>query len=338
MKFKNYINDVIGFLGINAMLALIVLGIMLYIEIGLLVILFILILWFLPLLSYMILDYLKYVKYFKEIEVLLDSLDKIYLLPEVVEEQYFFVGQKLNEILKITSRDMHENINQYKNIEKEYREYINIWVHEIKTPIASSKLIIENNWNETTKKIDIEMDKIDSYVEQVLYYAKSENVNKDYIIKKTNLREIIINVIQRNSRDFINKNIKVNLGSIDNVVYTDSKWIEFIINQLISNSIKYVEKNDGEIKIATQRINNSVSLTIIDNGIGIIDKDIHRVFENGFTGENGRLYAKSTGIGLYLSRNLANKLGIKLLLSSTQGLGTKVTIVFPLDDKEYNYY
>lgn len=338
MKFKNYLNDVIGFLGINAMVALIVLGIMFYIKINPLVILLILILWFLPLLSYMIIDYLKYVKYFKEIENLLDTLDKVYLLPEVIEDQPFFISQKLNDILKIISRDMHENINQYKNIEKEYREYINIWVHEIKTPIASSKLIIENDWNKTTKKIDIEMKKIDSYVEQVLYYSKSENLSKDYIIKRINLRNIILSVIQRNSRDFINKSIKVNLGPINNYVYTDSKWIEFIINQLINNSIKYTNRDDGEIKIATHRMKNSICLTIIDNGVGIIDKDIHRVFENGFTGENGRLYAKSTGIGLYLSQNLANKLGLKLLLSSTEGLGTKATIIFPLDDKEYNYY
>lgn len=337
MKLRDYLNDKYSFLGINFILALITIGIMLYIKINPTVIALMLAIWFLPLLSFMLIDYFKYQKYFNTIKSLLDSLDRVYLLPEIMEKQNFFIGDEINKILKILSRDMHENINHYKDIEKEYREYLDTWVHEIKTPIASSKLIIENNLNETTRKIDSEISKIESYVEQVLYYSKSENISKDYVIRKLNLKDIIVKVVKGNSRDFIHKNIKIDLDSIDNYVYTDSKWIEFILNQIITNSIKYIESDKGKIKIRTKQQLNSVILTIKDNGIGISEKDIHRVFEKGFTGENGRLYGKSTGIGLYLCNNLANKLGLKLTLSSKKDLGTKVTIIFPLDDKKIKF-
>ncbi len=279
----------------------------------------------------MIIDYLKYRNYFNSIDNILDNLDKKYLLPEVIGKVDFITGEKLNDILKVISRDMHENIKFYNDNQEEYREYIETWIHKIKTPIASSKLIIENNNNEVTKKIDIQIDKIENFVEQVLYYSKSDNVAKDYIIRELNVKDVVNKVIKRNYRDFINKNIKVEIDEINDTVYSDSKWIEFILNQIIGNSIKYINSTNGLVKINSKRIENSVVLTIQDNGVGIVNADINRVFEKGFTGTNGRIFGKGTGIGLYLCKKLCNKLGIGLVLESKVDFGTTVKIIFPID-------
>lgn len=279
----------------------------------------------------MIIDYLKYRNYFNSIDNILDNLDKKYLLPEVIGKVDFITGEKLNDILKVISRDMHENIKLYNDNQEEYREYIETWIHEIKTPIASSKLIIENNNNEVTKKIDTQIDKIENFVEQVLYYSKSDNVAKDYIIRELNVKDVVNKVIKRNYRDFINKNIKVEIDEINDTVYSDLKWIEFILNQIIGNSIKYINSKDRLLKINSTRIENSVVLTIQDNGVGIVNADINRVFEKGFTGTNGRIFGKGTGIGLYLCKKLCNKLGIGLVLESKVDFGTTVKIIFPID-------
>lgn len=153
--------------------------------------------WFLPLVIYIIIEYIKYKKYFDNIENILKSLNKKYLLPEVIEEPNFIIGEEINDILKDISRDMHEQVKYYRSIQEEYREYIEMWVHEIKTPIASSKLLIENNYNDLTRKIDIQINRIENFVEQVLYYSRSDEVGKDYIIKKVELLPLVKNVIKK---------------------------------------------------------------------------------------------------------------------------------------------
>ncbi|MFQ8987355.1 MAG: sensor histidine kinase [Intestinibacter bartlettii] len=263
-------------------------------------------------------------------ESILESLDKKYLLPEVMEEANFLIAEQINDILKEVSRDMHEHVKYYEDMQKEYREYIEMWIHEIKTPIASSKLVIENNYNnDIVRKIDTQINKIDNFVEQVLYYSRSNEVGKDYIIKKVELEPLVKKVIKRNQRDFISKRISLELKDLEQVVYSDSKWIEFILNQIIVNAIKYSKGNNDKIEIESQKQNNSVILSIKDYGVGINEKDIGRVFEKGFTGDNGRKFGKSTGIGLYLCKKLCEKLGLGLHIDSKENYGTKVTIIFP---------
>ncbi|WP_331496880.1 sensor histidine kinase [Romboutsia ilealis] len=259
----------------------------------------------------------------------MENLDKKYLLPEVLNESNFIEGEEINYIFKVLSRDMHENVKYYKNIQEEYREYIETWVHEIKTPIASTKLLIENNTNEITRKIDTQMDKIENFVEQVLYYSRSDEVGKDYIIKKTELSQVVKSVVKKNQRDFIGKRISLQLGNLDEIIYSDTKWIEFILNQIIGNAIKYSKGKDDKIKIESKKLDNSVALIIEDNGVGIIERDLNRIFEKGFTGENGRKFGKSTGIGLYLCKKLCDKMGLGLNIESEENKGTKVTVIFP---------
>lgn len=277
----------------------------------------------------MVIEFIKCKNYYNEINGILENLEKKYLLPEVVKEANFIHGEKLNAILKEVSRDMHENVKYYRDIQLDYREYIETWVHEIKT-IASTKLIIENNQNEVTNKIDSQMDRIEGFVEQVLYYSRSNNVNKDYMIRSINLDNVVRNVIKRNYRDFIHKRIKLDIQDIDEIVYSDGKWIEFIINQIIGNSIKYSNNKEQMIRIYSIKKTNSVILTIEDNGVRIVIRDINRVFEKGFTGENGRKFSKSTGMGLYLCEKLCSKLGMKIAIDSEVNKGTRVTLIFPL--------
>ena len=265
MRIADYLKDKGIFLTLNLMI-FIVISIFMYIaDISFMMILFIFCIWFLPLFTYIFIEYIKYKKYFNDMESILDSLDKKYLLPEVMEEANFLIAEQINDILKEVSRDMHEHVKYYEDMQKEYREYIEMWIHEIKTPIASSKLVIENNYNnDIVRKIDTQINKIDNFVEQVLYYSRSNEVGKDYIIKKVELEPLVKKVIKRNQRDFISKRISLELKDLEQVVYSDSKWIEFILNQIIVNAIKYSKGNNDKIEIESQKQNNSIIISIKD--------------------------------------------------------------------------
>ncbi|MPM14822.1 Sensor histidine kinase GraS [bioreactor metagenome] len=286
--------------------------------------------WILPLFINIFAEYFKQNRFYKNMISVLENLDKKYLLPEVIEEPEFLEGKIVYDALKETNKNMNENVKYYKEKQAEYREYIETWVHEIKTPIASTKLILENGESENSSKISYQIKKIEGYIEQVLYYSKSEDISKDYIIKEFNLSEAVKIAIKNNSKDFINKKIALKLNEIDIMIFSDIKWVSFIINQIIGNSIKYTQKGKGEIRIYTKANVNSNSLIIQDNGIGINKRDINRVFEKGFTGENGRIFGKSTGIGLYLCKSLCEKLGLGIKLESQSNVGTQVEIVFPI--------
>ncbi len=267
-------------------------------------------------------------KYFYEKVISIsDSLDKKYLLSELIDYPRFIDGKILYELLKITNKSMNDKVAEYSLATNEYKEYIETWVHEVKTPIASSKLIIENNRNDVTESINEEIDKIDKFVEQALYYSKINVAEKDYSIREINIRNLIVSILKKNSRLFINSNTSIEIFDLENTVFCDPKWLEFIINQVISNSIKYKSKS---ISFNSKKTENNVCLYIRDNGIGIDKKDVGRVFEKGFTGKNGRAFEKSTGIGLYLCKELCKKLGIEIYIESEVDIGITVKIIFPI--------
>ncbi|MBU3104249.1 ATP-binding protein [Clostridium gasigenes] len=332
MSIGEFLKDKILIILWNILMFIVLAAILLVINVKCIIISFVFCIWVLPLASYMAYEFIKYKNYYDEINSILEKLDKKYLLPEMIREATFIEGEKLNYILKEISRDMHEHVKYYKDMQSDYREYIETWVHEIKTPIASTKLIIANNQNEITNKIDFQMNKIEGFIEQALYYSRSNNVSKDYIMKQINLDNVVRKVVKRNYRDFIYKKIKVDIKDINEIVYSDGKWIGFIINQIIGNSIKYSSSKKPMISIYSVKEDNLVMLIIEDNGVGIVDKDINRVFEKGFTGENGRRFSKSTGMGLYLCEKLCSQLGLKISINSEANKGTKVTIVFPLSE------
>ncbi len=329
MKIKKYILSKFPYLILNLIIYSLLVILLKIANTPEIILFLIFIIWFIPLIVYMTLEYIKERRFYGDIENITKKLDKKYLLSEIIKKPNYYEGEIFYDALKEANRNMHEEVNFYKHLQSEYRDYIETWVHEIKTPIASAKLILENGHiKEKTALID-EISKIDQYITQALYYSRSTDVSKDYIVREFNLENIINECIRDNRRDFINKKIAVNIENIDIKVTSDPKWIKFIINQIIINSIKYSKKERGYINIySLEKENNKFSLIIEDNGIGIPKSDINRVFDKGFTGENGRRYGKSTGIGLYLCKKLCSKLNLEINLKSEVNNGTTVIINF----------
>lgn len=254
--------------------------------------------------------------YFNRFFSRLDSLDKKHYISEVMEPPSFTEGKIIDEALRIAGKSMNDEIGSERNASREYREYMELWVHEIKTPISAAMLISENR---AYTDVTLELVKIEKLVEQVLFYARSNSVEKDYVIKEINLKTLIENLLKKNAAYLIMNKIKVEPPA-KGVVLSDSKWLMFIIQQLLDNAIKYGAKTISFI------FKDNV-LTVKDDGIGILPQDLPRVFERGFSGENGRGIAKSTGMGLYLSKVLCEKLGLKIAVKSEHG--TEISITFP---------
>lgn len=330
MKIKDYFFSKAPYIIINLIVYLLILVLMSIATMPPLIMFIIFLIWFLPLMIYMIMDFIAKKRFYDDITGIIDKIDKKYLLPEVIKRPHYYEGKIIYDVLSECNRNMHEHVNFYKNLQREYREYIETWVHEIKTPISSSRLIIENSESKEKNILIDELRKIEEYINQALYYSRSTDVSNDYIVKEFEVKEAIKEVIRNNRRDFINKRIAVNIEEVSGKVITDLKWVKFIINQIIINAIKYSKENSGNIKIYTIEGRENIVLTIEDNGIGISQKDVNRVFDKGFTGMNGRKHGKSTGIGLYLCKKLCEKLGLGISLSSVEGEGTKVNIIFPI--------
>lgn len=276
--------------------------------------------------------YLKRRRFYNNLISNTEKLDKKYLVLEMLNKPSFYDGEVLYEVLYEINKSMNENVKKYEMSLTYFKEYIELWIHEIKLPIASLMLMNHNQKNKVDKRYEEQIKRIDDYVDQVLYYVRSENAEKDYLIKEVSLKKIINNVAMKNKDDLLDNNINFISQAKDEVVLTDSKWLEFIINQIISNSIKYKKDKDSFIKLSVNDLPKQVDLHIIDNGIGIPAKDIGRVFEKTFTGENGRNSSKSTGMGLYIVKKLCEKLGHKIKVLSVQNEYTEVIISFSKDD------
>lgn len=270
-------------------------------------------------------------RYYDELQKTIEELDEKYLITEIMKTPNFVEGKILKNILGQVDKSMHEQVNKYKYLQEDYKEFIELWIHEVKLPLTTSKMIIENNKNKVTRSIEEELDSIENYVEQALFYARSSAVEKDYYIRKCNLKDIVNESIKKNKTSLIEEKVDINIHDLDNVVSTDSKWIVFILGQIIQNSVKYRNKKSLlNIEVYSEPKKDNTVLYIKDNGIGIKKEEISRVFDKGFTGTNGRLAGKkSTGIGLYLCRNLCEKLGVSINVKSTDSVGTVVSLVFP---------
>jgi signal transduction histidine kinase len=328
MNALAFLKDKIGFLLIHSVVIIFTGVFLSAFQINLYAISFLILIYLISLITSLLLEYIPKRVYYQNVGKNLENLDKKYLLSELIDEPLFTEGRILYDCLQTTNKSMNDEIAKYSISSKEYREYIELWIHEVKTPIASSKLIMENNPSDITKSLSEELDTVDYYLEQALFYSRSNGVEKDYIIKETSLKDLVNSVIRRNSKAFIQDQIKLTIETIDYSVNTDTKWLEFILNQIIVNAIKYHGENPS-IRIYVKELEHNISLYVEDNGIGISEKDIPMVFEKGYTGKTGRQYAKSTGIGLYLCKKLCNKLGLSIQIYSLETIGTTLTIIFP---------
>ena len=278
-------------------------------------------------------DYLRKQKFYNNLVQTVDGLDKKYLVLEMINKPDFYEGKIFYQTLYEINKSMIENVKEYSLSIADFKEYVEMWIHEVKIPISSLVLLNHNHKNSLDSKYVKQIRKLDNYIDQILYYVRSENAEKDYIIKETSLNDIIKNVALKNKDDLLENNVDLIVDVSDEKVLTDSKWLEFILNQIINNSIKYKRDNiDSYIKIKTYENTNSVKLFVEDNGIGIPKNDLGQVFDKCFTGENGREKSKSTGMGLYIAKKLCVKLGHKIEVESEEENFTRVIITFGKND------
>ena len=282
---------------------------------------------------YVIYDFGRRKKFYNKFLNDLDLLDKKYLITEMIDKPNFYDGEILYDALYEIDKSMTEKIKKYSLSIKDFKEYIEMWIHEVKLPLASINLMIHNHKELSDKKIIEQLKRIDDDVEQVLYYVRSENAEKDYLIKETELSKVISNVAMKNKDILLENNIDFIVDVGNKKVLTDSKWLEFIVNQIVSNSVKYIRSGvEHYIRISAEENNRSIILKIYDNGIGIEKSDIHKVFNKTFTGNNGRKIETSTGMGLYIAKQLCKKLGHKITINSKENEYTEVSLLFNKND------
>ena len=239
-----------------------------------------------------------------------------------------FAKQYIDELKREHIRAKNEILNK----QEDHYDFIVSWFHEIKTPIAVLRLLQQTDMDRDSLREEI--GKIENYVDQALYYAKLDSFNQDYDIHNCDVIKIAKELIKSHSKTFFAKNIRIQLKAESLMVQSDAKWLQFILNQLLTNSLKYTG-NGGEITITVNETAKEKQLLIRDNGIGISQKDLPRIFNRGFTGEIGRTHSKSTGMGLYLAQALSNKIGAFITCTSELGSYTEFTIHFPKNHDPY---
>ena len=262
-----------------------------------------------------------------------EQLEERYLLPEIMPEPKRADERVFFQILKMAEKSMLERIGEVERERKEYKEYIEQWVHEVKTPITAMKLICENNRCSFTRELLAELENINRFTEQALYYARSEHTEKDYSIREISLNDAIHGAIADNKYLLRQNNVTVIVDDAEHSVYSDDKWVRFILDQIIGNAVKY-RAGQPVLHFYSKNENDRTILSVEDNGIGIPESDLPRIFEKGFTGQNGRTIHSSTGIGLYLCKRLCDKLGIGISVYS-DGKGTTVSLSFHINDFVY---
>lgn len=278
-------------------------------------------------------DFFRRYNFYQNLKNILNKLDQKYLVLEMLNIPDFYDGEIFYNTLYEINKSMIEKVKEYNLSITDFKEYVEMWIHEVKIPISSLILLSHNHKNQIDKRYIEQVRKLDNYIDQILYYVRSENAEKDYLIKEQNLQKIIKSVALKNKDDLLENNVRLEVDVKKKQILTDTKWLEFILNQIINNSIKYKrETTDSYIKITALEKESKIYLCILDNGIGIPEDNLSRVFDKSFTGLNGRKKAKSTGMGLYIAKKLCKKLGHIITIESKVGKYTKVTIIFSQND------
>lgn len=273
-------------------------------------------------------------------------------ITEMVDPPDFAEGELTYGALRAISKAANDDVASYRRQVADYREYVETWVHEAKSPLAAAHLMLENlvdavtdgaGPQEAVAKADAleeELERVEGYIEQALFFARSETLDRDYLIRGHSLRDLVTTAIKANARPMIAARVSPVRRNLDLTVFTDDKWMEFILGQLIQNSVKYARPQGAVIEFSGRLLGEGgaderIELTVRDNGCGVPEADLPRVFDRGFTGENGRSGKRSTGIGLYLVRRLCDKMGIGVSADSVEGEGFAVTLTFPANKMHY---
>ena len=261
----------------------------------------------------------------REIIEMTDKLQETYYISEILPKPREVENEAYYYALKRACKAMNDKISMLEAEQLEYQEYVESFAHEIKIPIGALSLTFDNTRNYLLKK---ETDKIFQLVEQMLYYARSENTEKDYFVKRLSLDEIVHQVLLKFRYVLLEEKVILDIHDTENVIYTDEKWLSFILSQILQNAVKYMDKPQKKLTVYSADNRENIALIIEDNGCGIRRSELARVFEKGFTGSN-RKKANATGMGLYLAKKLCDRLGLQLQVASEEEKYTRVTIFFP---------
>ena len=259
---------------------------------------------------------------------ILDGLDRKYLFTECVPQPKRLYERRLLDLVRLAGRDMTGAVSDAQASQREYQEYVERWVHEIKAPLTAARLICRELDGDTRRKLTAELSQIEAHVERALFYARAENPEQDCLFRQIELEKIAAQAIENHRSLLIQNGIRVEMENMNCAVYTDEKWAVFILGQLLQNAARY-RGPEPVITLSARPLGRQTQLIVHDNGIGIPAHELPRVFERGFTGSNGRMRGGSTGIGLYLCRKLAVFLELELRMDSQEGAGTTVTLTFP---------
>lgn len=330
MNRRQYWKNRIPFLLTNLICMVALTVFLLVCDISISAVLLILVVWALLLLAGLFLTYWKRDRQMRQLLDMAGQLSERYLISEVMELPEQAEDQVYYRLLKMARKSMLEQISEVKRERLEYKEYIEQWIHEIKTPITAMKLLCENHRTDWTKELLLELEKTNRFTEQALYFARSEYTEKDYSVREIALAQIVHQAIADNKYLLLQSGMRLEVEEIQDTVYSDEKWVRFILNQLIANAVKY-RAGQPVLRFSTCRQQDQVVLMVEDNGIGISPADLPRIFEKGFTGQNGRIVHQSTGIGLYLCKRLCEKLGIGICANS-EGKGTTISLSFHIND------
>lgn len=258
-------------------------------------------------------------------------LEDLIHLPEThspIEREY-------QEMLRMLFERKEEEAARARSGRQDMLDFYSLWVHQIKTPIAGLHLLLQaqkdglarGDWN---SRMNIEISRVEQYVEMVLSYLRMEDMGRDMVLKTYDLEKIVHQVVKKFSREFLYRKIHLNLEKVECTILSDEKWVLLVLEQILSNALKYTPE-EGSISIYC--LEGKKILAIEDTGIGIPPEDLPRVFENGFTGYNGRENKKSTGIGLYLCKTIMDKLNHRIWIESEEGRGTKVCLDFEREER-----
>lgn len=289
----------------------------------------VLIVWSIVVIMVQVTDFTRCRNYLYELETIMDDLDQKHLFIECIPRPNTLYERRLFALMRQSGKAMIESVSAAQSAQREYQEYIEGWVHEIKTPITAAQLICRSADAELRRKLSQELANIDNHVERALFYARAESVERDFIIHKVVLAEIVVQAIERHRTLLIQNGVRIETENLDCLVYSDDKWVCFMLGQLLQNAVRYRNDESPLITLSARQLGKRVVLSVQDNGIGIPVHELHRVFDRGFTGSNGRVRGGSTGMGLYLCHRLAGFLEIDLQITSKEEEGTSVLLTFP---------
>ena len=329
MKLSEYLKDKVYFIIVNLIFISIIILLLLAFKVHFSLIMVVTFLLITENILLLMIDYFRKKNFYTSLSQKLEELDKKYLILEMMSRPSFYEGKILYDTIYETDKSMIENVNEYLSNIEDFKDYIEMWIHEVKIPISSLILMTHNHKNQVPKEYIEEIKRLDNYIDQILYYVRSNYTSEDFIFKKVKLEKIISSVALKNKDDLLENKIDLIVDIKNTEVYTDTKWLEFILNQIINNSIKYKKDiPNSYIQINAIEDSSQITLFIKDNGIGIPKSDISNVFKKSFTGTNGRDKIKSTGMGLYIAKKLCTKLGHKIEIESEEKEYTIVKIIF----------